>query len=274
MISICRTSILSMRIAGQNHCINTSNRQRKKIELIFDAVAKNIATEKKDIASLKTVIDSFDLQGRSLLEVGCGTGDNLVYCAENGLGYAEGIDISGISIKKAKMKADKFTNIYFNKYSIEEYEPERKFDFILAWGVFEYVDNPVDSLIKLCRFLQDKGVLILLISKPIIIKKISFIFRSILSRFPLKVLLPLSKLMGKIFRIFTPIFEGSLYTGESSTYGIEQTILEGLMVPRYNVFNHEIFTNIFLKNKFAFEFFDGVSPSMTCIIAHKMGGAS
>ena len=263
-----------MKIAGKKHCIDTSNGQRKKIELVFDVVAKNVATDKKDIASLKTVIDSFDLNGGSLLEVGCGTGDNLIYCVENGLGYAEGIDISGESIKKAKTKAGNLQNIYFNKYSIEEYEPERKFDYVLAWGVFEYVDNPLYSLNKLCHFLKDKGVLILLISKPIFIKKISFIFRSILSRFPLKVLLPLSKLMGKIFRIFTPIFEGSLYTGESSTYGIEQTILEGLMVPRYNVFNHEIFTNIFLKNKFAFEFFDGVSPSMTCIIAHKMGGAS
>lgn len=259
-----------MKMVWQRHCKNESGWKRKRIELVFDAVAKNVATEKKDIASLKTLIDSFNLQGRSLLEVGCGTGDNLIYCAENGIEYAEGFDISGESIKKAKTKAKNLKNIYFNKYSIEEYETERKFDFVLAWGVFEYVDNPVESLIKLCRFLQKKGVLILLVSKPIFIKKISFIFRSILSRFPLKILLPASKLLGKIFCIFIPILKNNLYIGESSTYGIEQTILEGLMVPRYNVFSHEIFINILLNNNFTIQFFDGVSPSMTCIIAKKM----
>ena len=215
-------------------------------------------------------VDRFDLKGRSLLEVGCGTGDNLIYCVENGLGYAEGIDIGGVSIEKAKTKAYNLQNIYFNKYSIEEYESERKFDYVLAWGVFEYVDNPVDSLMKLFRFVKDKGVLILLFSKPIVIKKISFIFRSILSRFPLKVIMPASKVLGKIFSIFIPILKSSLYTGESSTYGIEQTILEGLMVPRYNVFSKDIFVNILLRNKFALELFDGVCPSMTCIIARKM----
>lgn len=245
----------------------SSVNERKRIEAIFDQVANKIAAWEKDIASLKTVIDKFNLYGKSILEVGCGMGDNLIYCSQKGAIYAEGFDISGESIKIAKEKAKEFSNIFFSKCSIEEYNSEKKFDFILAWGVFEYVDNPVESLKKMVGLLSDEGILILLISKPIFLKRISFVIRAILSKMPLKTVKPLTRTLSEIVKIFSSRLKKILYTGESNTYTLEQTILEGLMVPRYNVFHHRIFTDYLQRHGFKTDFFHGVTPSMICIIA-------
>ncbi|OGW24262.1 MAG: hypothetical protein A2X55_04870 [Nitrospirae bacterium GWB2_47_37] len=247
----------------------SSLNERKRIEAIFDQVANKVAAQEKDIASLKTVIDKFNLHGKSILEVGCGMGDNLIYCSQKGAIYAEGFDISGESIKIAQEKAKGFSNILFHKCSIEEYNSEKNFNFILAWGVFEYVDNPLESLKKMVGFLSDEGILMLLISRPIFIKRISFIIRAVLSKMPLKTMEPLAKMFSEILKIFSSKFKRMLYTGESNTYTFEQTILEGLMVPRYNIFRHEIFTNYLQNQGFLIDFFYEAAPSMTCIIAKK-----
>lgn len=250
------------------------DRKRKKIEFIFDEVAKELTPEKKDIASIKRVIDGLDVAGKSVLEAGCGIGDNLIYCVEKGAGYAEGFDISKESIKVARSKTGKFTNCFFNKCSIEEYDTSKKFDIIIAWGVFEYVDEPLESLKKLCAHLNGNGVLLLLISKPIFIKRLSIILRVFLSRFPMKKSLNIAKIISRIFRVFNPILCRFLYTGESKTYSIEQTVAEGLMVPRYNIFHHRLFTEYLCEHGFLINFFDDVAPSMTCIIAKKGKGCS
>ena len=62
---------------------------RKRIEFIFDEVARKLIPNKKDIGSLKAIVDRFELQGKSILEIGCGIGDNLIYCSHKGIKYAE-----------------------------------------------------------------------------------------------------------------------------------------------------------------------------------------
>lgn len=243
--------------------------EREKIEVIFDEVAKKVTSVKKDIASLKTVLDSFELQGKSVLEVGCGIGDNLIYCSQKGALYAEGFDISGESIKLAQQKTKRLSNIFFHKCSIEEYNSERNFDFILAWGVFEYVDNPIESLKKMLNFLSDNGTIILFISKPIFIKKISFLFRAVLSKLPADAVLPVARFLGRFLGRFKSILRRILYIGESNTYSMEQTILEGLMVPRYNIFHHRLFTDYLQNGNFTVEFLNGTTPSMIGMVASK-----
>jgi ubiquinone/menaquinone biosynthesis C-methylase UbiE len=240
---------------------------QSRIEFIFDQVARNASSKKKDIASIKAVLEDCEFQGKTVLEVGCGIGDNLIYCAQNGAGYAEGFDISGESIKLAKSKVGSMPNIVFHRASIEAYKTERKFDFVIAWGVFEYFADSLESLKKMRCFLTDKGTMILLISRPIFIKKVSFLCRMALSKIPLKSILPVVKLIAMVLKIFNSAFKRVLYTGESSTYTMEQTILEALMVPRYNIFHSRIFTD-YLKNEgFSVEFINGVAHSMVGMVA-------
>lgn len=242
---------------------------QSRIEFIFDEVAQKISPKKKDIASIKTILEKCELQGKSVLEVGCGIGDNLIYCVQNGADYAEGFDISGESIKLAKSKAENLPNIAFYKCSLEEFSTEKQYDFVLACGILEYLDDPVKALKKICSLLANKGTLILQTSEPIFIKRISPICRIVLSKVPRKGMVPVARLLGKLLRVFKPIFEKILYTGESSTYTIEQTILEALMVPRYNIFHSKIFSNYLRKKGFSVTFFNGATPSMICVVAKK-----
>ena len=243
--------------------------ERYRIEYIFDIVAKNVIHDRKDIASLKAIIDNLCLEGKSVLEVGCGTGDNLIYCIERGAEYGEGFDISGESINKAKEKSLTIKNINFHKNSIEEYQAKRNFNVIIAWGVFEYFDNPLAALKEMCNWIKVNGILILLISRATFLKKISFIFRNFLSKFPLNAMLPIAKCLAILLSLFSGVLKKRLYIGESGTYSLEQTILEGLMIPRYNIFNPNIFTNYLFKNRFSIKNYNGVTPSMVCIIANK-----
>ncbi len=243
--------------------------ETKKLEFIFDEVAKKVSSFQKDITSFEKVIAGLDLKGKSVLEVGCGIGDNLLYCAQNGAVYLEGFDISGERIKIAVEKAKKLQNIFFHKCSIEEYSTEKHFDIIVVWGTFEYVDNPMESLQKILTFLSEKGDIVLLISKPIFIKRVSVVFRTIFKRTPKIMILPICKVLSIILLIFQLPLRKPLYLGKSHTYTLQQTILEGLMVPRYNLFDYRVFSNYLQQKNFYVEFFKDVSPSMIGMIARR-----
>lgn len=240
-----------------------------RIKFVFDEVAQKVSPKKRDIGFIKVALENYDFRDKSVLDVGCGIGDNLIYCVQRGANYAEGFDISGESIKLAIEKARNLPNVIFHKCSLREYTTEKKFDFILGSGIFEYFDDPLKALKKICCFLAAKGTIILLISKPIFIKRASFLARVILSRIPLKAILPVAKIITRILKVFNLIFKKILYTGEDNTYSMEQTIIEALMVPRYNIFHHSVFTDYLANEGFSVKFFKGATSSMIGIIATK-----
>ncbi|MBU1005970.1 MAG: class I SAM-dependent methyltransferase [Candidatus Omnitrophica bacterium] len=245
---------------------------KNRTELVFDNVVKHIAPKVKDIGAMKALLDRYDLKGKSVLEVGCGIGDNSIYCARKkrgGAAYVEGFDVSGESINIALSKAKNMPGIFFHKCDLGDYITKRKFDLILAIGVFEYFRTPLDSLKKICGFLKDEGMLILLVSRPIFVKRISAMLRFFLARIPSRFILPMARFLKKPLWLFHRIFKDKLYISESKTYSFEQTIMEGLMVPRYNIFHHRLFTSYLDKNGFSVTFFENVSPSMVCIIAKR-----
>jgi len=242
---------------------------QKRIESIFDKIAESSPSKVRDVEVVKKILSDFDIEGKSVLEVGCGFGDNLLYCKERKARYIEGFDISSESIKIAKSKLRDEKNVLFHKCSFEEYEAGRKFDIIIGWGIFEYFDNPLEALKKMNKLLSEKGKMLLLISRPIFIKKLSFLPRLFLSRIPLKATIPVTKFISKTLNIFSSRLKNTLYMNASKTYSIEQAVLDGLMVPRYSVFNPNIFTNYLKSEGYAVRFFEGVAPSTVCIIAEK-----
>lgn len=242
---------------------------QKRIESIFDKIAESSPSKVRDVEVIKKILSNFDIEGKSVLEVGCGFGDNLLYCKERKACYVEGFDISAESIKIAKSKLRDQKNVLFHRCSFEEYGTKKQFDIIIGWGIFEYFDNPLESLKKMRKLLSQKGKMLLLISRPIFIKKLSFLPRLFLSRIPLKAAMPVTKFISKTLNIFSSRLKTTLYTNASKTYSIEQAVLDGLMVPRYNVFSPKIFTDYLKKEGFSVRFFEGVAPSTVCIIAEK-----
>lgn len=248
------------------------NAKRKRIELLFDELAASQRQKGTDIRTFSLVSDSFDLRMASVLDVGCSVGDKLIYCWKRGAQYLEGIDISGRNIEIAKQRTKGCGNIYLQQKSIEEYDTNREFDLVIAWGVFEYFDRPYESLVKIARTVRRNGRLVMLVSNPIFVKRISFIFRWILSRTEPSRALTRATSLAKLAAKFEPILNHFLTAGKSKTYTLEQTIVEGLMVPRYNILNLQRVLWYLSCEGFRTELVKDISASMKCIVARKRSG--
>ena len=93
---------------------------------------------------------------KSLLEVGCGTGDFLRLM--RGCGW----DVLGLEPDLAYTEAVKERyNLPIHNQFIEKFEPEKRFNLACSFHVIEHVDNPNVFLANIHRLLDDNGYLYL-----------------------------------------------------------------------------------------------------------------
>ncbi|CAM1357972.1 Methyltransferase [Tenacibaculum soleae] len=131
---------------SENYISHTDSKKN-----IFDTVyqlVKNHTLKQK----LK-LINSFNTEEKSILDVGAGTGDFLKVCKNNGW------EINGVEpAKKARDFAfNKKVNL---KESIDEYKG-KQFDVISLWHVLEHVPNLIEYITELKKLLKPKGILII-----------------------------------------------------------------------------------------------------------------
>ena len=105
------------------------------------------------------LINSFKTAGKNLLDVGCGTGDFLLTCKNDGW------KVTGIEPNaKAKITAEnKLAEISVSEiYSeINQLKSEAQFDVITLWHVLEHVPNLETYISSLKKLLKPNGVLII-----------------------------------------------------------------------------------------------------------------
>lgn len=91
---------------------------------------------------------------KTVLDVGCGAGIQALMLANEGMDVL-GVDISKNMINRAKAIS---STIFLNKQAgsldfkvanFLEYEPDRKFDLVMALGVFDYTKHPFGYLDKM-----------------------------------------------------------------------------------------------------------------------------
>jgi 2-polyprenyl-3-methyl-5-hydroxy-6-metoxy-1,4-benzoquinol methylase len=95
-----------------------------------------------------------ELQGKSLLDVGCGGGRYSVMAAQLGAGRVVGADFAPNMIRLAEALARKEEIppkrlAFVCGDAVETSFPEEPFDFAIAMGVFDYVEEPAAFLRKL-----------------------------------------------------------------------------------------------------------------------------
>lgn len=107
------------------------------------------------VERVRFVLERFDYNGKTVLDIGCGPGQVTIALALRGA-IATGIDYSDEMIRLAHKHvseaADGATlskNIQFVKADLLQFQPERKFDVTLALGVFDYIQDPVPVLDKI-----------------------------------------------------------------------------------------------------------------------------
>ncbi len=105
-----------------------------------------------------TLINSFKTEQKNLLDVGCGTGDFLLNCKNNGWNVV-GVEPNenAKSIAESKLTINSISKIYTDLTEINT----DKFDVITLWHVLEHVPNLEEYIFRLKLLLKPNGVLVI-----------------------------------------------------------------------------------------------------------------
>lgn len=99
------------------------------------------------------------LEGKRVLDIGCGPGH---YCAEfarRGVGRVVGIDVAEGMLQLARQTAQErnFTDrCEFIHTTLDDFRPDQPFDVAVAMGFFDYVKNPLPSLKHIRSMTRDR----------------------------------------------------------------------------------------------------------------------
>ena len=127
--------------------ISHTDSKKTLFESVYQLVKNHTLKQKLKL------INSFNTDDKSILDVGAGTGDFLKICKNNNW-QINGIEPSDKARKFAKRK-----NINLKK-DISEYEG-KQFDVITLWHVLEHIPNLIEYTHQLKKLLKPSGVLII-----------------------------------------------------------------------------------------------------------------
>jgi len=133
--------------------------QRSFVHKIIDILFRKSILERR----LKLILGfSGNVQGKNVLDIGCGSGRYSVMLAKDEPNFVLGLDISSLMIDLAKKlaEANNVTNICrFENCDFLQKSFNAKFDIIIASGVFDYVSDAKEFLLKIKSILNGKALL-------------------------------------------------------------------------------------------------------------------
>jgi len=112
--------------------------------------------------SLKKLLKKFIVPGKSVFEIGCGTGDLL---AEVKPSYGLGIDISSKMIEIARRKHPG-KNLQFKTRDISNFYIKRHFDYIVMADVIEHLANVEQSFKSIVNLMDRETIFINIMVNP------------------------------------------------------------------------------------------------------------
>jgi 2-polyprenyl-3-methyl-5-hydroxy-6-metoxy-1,4-benzoquinol methylase len=107
----------------------------------------------------KTIDGCKPLEGKTILDIGCGPGIYDVTLAKNSPAYVYGIDFAPGMIELAKHEAKKAGVDKICEFEIADFNtlPEdRKYNYIILMGFMDYMENPKQVIEKAMRLATDK----------------------------------------------------------------------------------------------------------------------
>lgn len=106
----------------------------------------------------RSIAESFDFQGASVLDLGCGDGAYTVEFAALGVRQVVGLDPAAVAIEAARIRAQALgvaDTVRFevgNIYDLDEYLSSVRFDCIVIRGVLHHLSDPARALAGLAAF--------------------------------------------------------------------------------------------------------------------------
>jgi 2-polyprenyl-3-methyl-5-hydroxy-6-metoxy-1,4-benzoquinol methylase len=120
---------------------------------------------------LKTIAGCDPIEGRSIIDIGCGPGHYAVSLASGGAGHVCGIDFAESMIELSEKNAERAgvsSSCSFILGNFMTFETERMYDYSIVMGFMDYVEDPkalIDKVISITvskaffSFPSDSGLL-------------------------------------------------------------------------------------------------------------------
>ncbi|OGF22903.1 hypothetical protein A2Y83_00865 [Candidatus Falkowbacteria bacterium RBG_13_39_14] len=118
----------------------------KKIEIRF----KNQANSK----TFKNLTKLFNLNNKSVLDIGCSYGEHLIHFGEQSMGVT-------ISEDEVRYGRSRGLNIKYGNIESDDLNIKNRFDVIFANNILEHLYSPHIFLCKIKKYLNKDGILIL-----------------------------------------------------------------------------------------------------------------
>lgn len=129
-----------------------------KIEKRFENVSRS--------KTFKNIVKIFDLDKKSVLDIGCLFGEFVVHFGKGSTGIT-------IAQDQVKYGRDRGLDIRYGNIESDDFVLEEKYDVIFANNLFEHLYSPHYFLCKIKQYLKPNGILIL--GVPCIPKIVSFL---------------------------------------------------------------------------------------------------
>ena len=223
---------------------------KEKVSKFYDVVWTEYLPEYEASAKHWSIFFSRDeVQGKTVLDAGCGTGIFSIIFANHGAEHVTGIDISEGSLQTAQDLKEKanLPNVQFQREDMLGLPfPDESFDIVWAWGTVHHTTDPLKAITELIRVLKPSGSILLAVYKRTKITFIHEIIRKTLLRTPKKTW----KVLAKTLSLFLAPVIFLFKKREKSRKGekLEELIIDWYFVPiRYYYKPEEIRT--FLEKK-------------------------
>ncbi|MBD9360880.1 class I SAM-dependent methyltransferase [Methylomonas fluvii] len=132
-----------------------SNKEIAHLETISAFYEKGDYMDELMIDREIEIIKRYSAEGKSALEVGCGSGSS----TEKLYKIFQDIEVIEPSKKNVALLKNRVSNIKCHELLLEEFSTTRRFDFIFFLNVIEHVEDPVQSLKILADLIRHEGLI-------------------------------------------------------------------------------------------------------------------
>jgi 2-polyprenyl-6-hydroxyphenyl methylase/3-demethylubiquinone-9 3-methyltransferase len=120
---------------------------------------------------LLKLIDRDDLQGRSFLDIGCGSGVHSLAALRLGAARVVAVDIDPVSAATAKAVLGRFApggNWTVEEISVFDLDPKAfgQFDIVYSWGVLHHTGKLDRAMLQAASMVDHGGLLVLALYRP------------------------------------------------------------------------------------------------------------
>lgn len=138
---------------------------------IYEGEQPSLLYRLVDVAFRKSILDdrlkitldiAGDVKGKEILDIGCGSGRYSVLLAKNRPSGVLGVDISPVMIEYSKRLASAHNvsqACVFEQCDFMQKQFNKKFNIIIAAGVFDYTEDPKPYLNKIKGLLNGRAIL-------------------------------------------------------------------------------------------------------------------